>query len=139
MKYIAILLSFLIASPLMAADNTERQLALQYLTLTNMEGIINASLNEYDEQLFKNAPPSERTELRTMLENSIGWTATKNQLADLVTNLYTKEELKAYISFIKTPTGKSYNDKNSEFSKRYATFASENLQRLLKECCSQPK
>lgn len=139
MKYAAIFLSFLIASPLMAADNPERQLALQYLTLTNMEGVINASINEYDEQLFKNAPQSERTKLRTMLESSIGWNATKNQLADLVANLYTKEELKAYISFIKTPAGKSFNDKNSEFSKRYTTFASENLQRLLKECCDQKK
>jgi len=139
MKYIAIFLSFLIASPLMAADNSERQLALQYLTLTNMEGVINASINEYDEQLFKNAPQSERAKLHAMLENSIGWEATKNQLADLVANLYTKDELKAYISFIKTPAGKSYNDKNSEFSKRYTTFASENLQRFLKECCSQKK
>ena len=70
MKYIAIFLSFLIASPLMAADNSERQLALQYLTLTNMEGVINASINEYDEQLFKNAPQSERAKLFNFSINS---------------------------------------------------------------------
>ena len=57
MKYIAILLSFLITAPIMAADNTVRQLALEYLTLTNMESVLNASIKEYDEQLFKNAPP----------------------------------------------------------------------------------
>jgi len=123
----------------MAADNTEQQLALEYLTLTNMEGVLNASIKEYDEQLFKNAPQSEREKLHSMLENSIGWNATKDQLSELVANLYTKEELKAYISFVKTPAGKSFNDKNSEFSKRYTTFASENLQRALKECCSQKK
>jgi hypothetical protein len=140
MKFIAILLSFLLTTTSVAADDSHRKLAIEYLTLTKMEDILNASIKEYDDdQLFKNAPQEERKEFQTMLENSLGWDATKSQLTDLVVNLYTKEELKAYIAFIKTPVGKSYNDKNPEFSKRYTTLVSANFQRALKECCSQKK
>lgn len=138
MKYIVIFLSIFISTSLIAADNTDQQLALEYLTLIKMEDVINSSMKE-TEQLFKNVPQSEREKLHTVLENSIGWNATKSQLIELVVNLYTKEELTAYISFIKTPAGKSYNDKNPEFSKRYSAFLSENTQRALKECCSQKK
>jgi hypothetical protein len=140
MKYIVIFLVIFISSPLMAAENVEKpdqQLALEYLTLTKTEDMLNATIKEYDEQLFKNAPQSKRAKLHSVFEKTMGWNATKAQLAELVINIYTKEELNAYIAFIKTPAGKSGNDKSVEFSKRYAAFLSENLQRVIKECCSQ--
>ncbi len=138
MKYIVIFLSIFISTSLMAADNTDQQLALEYATLTKMEDMVNTSLKE-TEQMLKNAPESEREKIHKILENSIGWNAIKSQLIELIVNLYTKEELTAYISFIKTPAGRSFNDKNTEFAKRYSAFLSENTQRAFKECCSQKK
>ena len=122
-----------------AADPDQRQLALDYLTTSRVEDLINSSMNEYDEQLFKDATPEKRAEFRKFLKDAIGWDALKEQLIDLVLTLYTKEELEASIAYMRSPAGASMTAKGPEFSKRYASIGLSNLQKVIKDCCSQTK
>lgn len=69
----------------------------------------------------------------------MGWDATKDQLAELVMKLYTREELEASIAFMKSPAGASYTAKNEEFSKQFTTLIANNMQSVVKQWASQGK
>jgi hypothetical protein len=68
----------------------------------------------------------------------MGWDAIKDQLADLVVNLYTREELKAAIAFEKSRLGASITAKNELFAKQFADLLSQNMQRFAKNNSPQP-
>ena len=103
-----------------AADRPDRKLAIEYLKVSRVEQVINSSLDAYSQYLFKNVPDTDRVKLDKMLREVMGWDATKDQLADLVADVYTKAELKASIAFMKTPLGASATAKTDMFSTRFA-------------------
>jgi hypothetical protein len=121
-----------------AADRPDRKLAIEYLKVSRIEQIINSSLDTYSQQIFKNTPEADRAQLDKMMREVIGWEATKDQLADIVSDIYTKAELKASIAFMKTPLGASATAKGDAFSAQFAALLSQNLLKFIREHPVQP-
>ena len=132
------LLISLISFGVHASDKPDRKLALEYLKVSRYEQIANTSLDTYSQQLFKDLPDAERAQFDKMMQEVMGWEATKNQLADLVADVYTKAELKASIAFMKTPLGASVAAKNDVLSAKYSAFISQNLLKFIREHPIQP-
>lgn len=139
MKQIATLLVFFILSfGAHATDRANKKLAMEYLRLSRVEQIINASLDTYSQQIFKDIAEEDRIQIDKMMQEVIGWEATKDQLAELVVNVYTKAELRAAIAFMKTPLGASYTIKGDAFSAQFANMLSHNLVMFVRDHPIQP-
>lgn len=142
MKKITLMLALVLLSfNTYAVEKVDKNLALQYLKMSRYEEITNASIQQYETQLFSEAKPENKARIHDMLVGSIGWDATKDQLANIVMNLYTKEEIIASIAFMKSPAGASATAKSEEFSKQYTDAVFGNLQKLLakSKCCDKTK
>ena len=135
-KLITAFIIALVSSNVYAAEVIDKNLAIEYLKLSKTDEIINASIQEYETQLFANAKPEDKATLRKMMEDSMGWEAVKDQLVEVVINVYTKEEIVAYIEFMKSPLGASATAKSGEFSKQFTMAVSTNLQKVLAQCCA---
>lgn len=90
-------------------------------------------LDTYSRQMFKNLPDVDRVSLDKMMRDVIDWEATKDQLADIVANVFTKAELKASIAFMKTPLGASATTKSDALSTEFSTLVSQNLLKFMRE------
>ena len=121
-----------------AADKPDRGLALEFLEVARYEQVINSTLDTYNQQIFQGLPDAVRAQMDKMMREVMGWEATKNQLIDLVVNIYTAAELKAYIAFMKTPLGASATAKSDEFSKQLSTLLSQNIMKFISEHPVQP-
>ena len=129
MKRLYIVLTALLISNATFAFETskpDKKLVAEYLVAAKFEDAANATLAAIVERLPKNTPPEQLAALKNALNKTIGWDATKDQLADLVTNTYTKQELEAYIQFSKTPAGITYSEKITPFSKGFSEIVIQN-------------
>jgi len=124
-----VMLSFVVN----ASDRPDRKLAIEYLKASRFEQIINSSLDTYSQQMFKSLPDTDRVQLDKMIREVVGWDATKDQLADIVGDVYTKAELKASIAFMKTPLGASATGKGDAFSVKFSSLLSQNLLKFVLE------
>jgi len=111
-------------------ERTSRELALEYLKMSKFEQTVNASIDAYSLQLSEHLPEADKLQFKKSMQEVMGWDAIKDQLADLVVNLYTREELEAAIAFEKSRLGASINAKNGQFAKQFAALLSQNMQRL---------
>ncbi len=123
-----------------ASEDTERALAVKYLQVSRTEEILNSSIQEYETSMVKgDATPEQRAKVHELLESTMGWKAVEGQLADLVMQTYTKDELKASIAFMNTPAGASFTAKGGDFSKGFSAILAGNLQRAIKQRPSSEK
>lgn len=111
-------------------ERSDKVLAIEYLQVSKFEQGINAATDTYSLQLYGNMPEAERPQLKKFMQDTMGWDAIKDQLADLVVKLYTREELKAAIAFEKSRMGTSIAAKNEQFSRQFAELLSQNMQRF---------
>jgi hypothetical protein len=111
-------------------ERSDKVLAIEYLQVSKFEQGINAAIDTYSLQLYGNMPEAERPHLKKFMQNTMGWDAIKDQLADLVVKLYTREELNSAIAFEKSRLGASIAAKNEQFSKQFAELLSQNMQRF---------
>jgi hypothetical protein len=135
-------ITFLIISVLLcvnasATEKVSQNLAIEYLKIGKIEDVINASINQDEFQLLAKATAEEKAKFHNLMISAMGWEAIKDQLADLIMNLYTKEEIDASIAFMKTPEGASAATKQKEFSKQFAAIISKNMQQAIRHCCAQ--
>jgi hypothetical protein len=114
-------------------EMTNRELALEYLKLSKFEQTINASIDAYSLQLSEHLPEADKEQFKKSMQDVMGWEAIKDQLAELVVKLYTREELKAAIAFEKSRLGASITAKNELFARQFAELLSQNMQRLSKK------
>ncbi len=139
MKALVIFLACIaIALSASAADRPDKQLAFEYLEAAQYEKIISASIEGYNRQLSPQLPVEQRSQLQKMMNETLGWTATKNQLAELVTDVYTTEELKSFIAFSKTREGRSYNEKGADFSDKFSVLMARNMQKFVERNFAPP-
>jgi hypothetical protein len=120
-----------------AGDKVDTDLAIEYLKVSKIEGVLNATIKQYEDQLYADSKPLEKEIFHKVMVSSLGWDATKNQLAEIVISLYTKEEIDASIAFMKSPAGASATEKSEEFSRLFASVVAANMQKATAECCSQ--
>jgi hypothetical protein len=138
MKFLTVLLLSLAIAGCNAVNNkSNKELALEYLTLSGFKETIDASIDGYEFQLTKDATPEAKAQFRQLLTETLGWETTKEQLVEMIADTYTKDELDASIEFLSSPLGKSATAKNDIFAKKYAALVSDNMKKILAKCCPQ--
>lgn len=128
MKRLFMVVAFLGATlpAIVLAGDKDR--AIEYLKLSRIEEALAESMNTYDAQLLPNAPAGERAMLRKFMEETAGWDAIKDRLAEIVVAVYTPQELEASIAFMKSPLGASATAKSGEFSRQFSALLAANFQ-----------
>mgnify|MGYP000264598543 CR=1 FL=1 len=126
-----LLISLFLSINAFADDRVTKDLAIEYLELSKIEQIIDTTINQTETQMF----PDGDKGFNDMMGKAMGWDATKDQLVELIINIYTKEEIEASISFMKSPIGASATAKSEEFSKQFAILISTNMQKIMEKCC----
>jgi hypothetical protein len=109
---------------------SDKALAIQYLQISKFEQAINTAIDTYSLQLSGHISETERPQLKHYMHAVFGWDAIKDQLADLVVKLYTREELQAAITFEQSRLGSSITAKNEQFAKQFAELLSQSMQRF---------
>ena len=127
------LFSLLLSAGVVADDKVSKDLALEYLELSKIEQVINTSISHMESRMF----PDGNKKFHAMMEQAIGWDATKDQLVNLVVSIYTKEEIESSIAYMKSPIGASATEKSEEFSQQFSLLISKNMQEFIKSCCDQ--
>lgn len=114
----------------LADTRPSRQLVEQYLEQAHSEKAATAQVDGYVAQLAASASPEEKARMRDYLNATIGWKAIKDQYASLVETIYTAEELKAAMAFVRSPLGSSITRKNQRFAQEMAALIAANVQRV---------
>jgi hypothetical protein len=139
MRRIAVILLFLVFSTNgIGEELSDKELAIEYLQVSRLEPGVNAMIDAYSLQLYGNMPEAERQQLKKFMQDVMGWDAIKDQLADLVDKLYTREELNAAIAFEKSRLGASISAKNEQFSRQFTELLSQNMQRFARSNSLSP-
>jgi len=140
MKKITLALIFsLLSLNAYAEDKVDKNMAVEFLKLSKYEEVINASISQYEKQLFAAAKPEEKARYHDMLVDSMGWDAVKGQLANIVMNLYTREEIEASITFMKSPVGASAAAKSEDFSRQFTNVIAANMQKVFAKLRAENK
>ncbi len=139
MKSFLTTLALLFACATALADTApSKQLIEQYLKVAEPEKSIAAQVEGYADQLAAGARAEDRAQLLQYLNATIGWATIKDQYAALVGKIYTAEELKAAMAFLRSPVGPSIVKKNQIFAKELATLIAANVQRASIPVSSPP-
>lgn len=120
-----------------ADKKVTREMAIEYLKLSKIGDITNITRKQREKDFFTyipNAKPEFKSEIHRLSENTMGWQVTKEQLVDNVINLFTKEEIAAAITFLKSPVG----TKMGELNKYYARLSIANSKSFSQMCCHIP-
>ena len=134
MKLRVTLLSLIaLSASAVGSEPADKKLAMEYLEVSRFEQITDASIEAYSGQLFKNLPANERVSFEKIMRDTMGWAVVKQDLAILVTQMYTKDELKAFVTFAKSRHGASFNAKSVKFSDAYSALLARNLQRVMEQ------
>lgn len=137
MKSLVIGLALIITSASTFADiPPSKQLVEQYIKQAQAEKAINAEIEGYAQQLSANAGADEKARMAEYLNAAMGWNVIKDQYATLVEKIFTTEELKASLAFLKTPVGASITTKNQRFAQEMAALIATNAQRATKQLSS---
>jgi hypothetical protein len=130
-KIVAVLFACLMLSNnAFAGERPDKKLAIEYLEVSRFEQITNAMIDSYSRNLLMKFPQEEQQKLNKMLNDVLGWEGQKDQLAEIVIQVYTKRELQAAIAYMKSKLGASMTAKSEEFSNLYAAKIASNLQRF---------
>ncbi len=117
---------------------SDKALALEYLHVSKFEQAVDTAIDTYSLRLSGNMPDEEKIKFKKFMQDVMGWNAVKDQVAELVVRLYTREELQAAITFDKSPLGASITSKNELFSKQYAELLSHNMHQFAMQNTPQP-
>lgn len=111
-----------------AANATSTALAEQYLRATQVPEMLQAQIQAYTDEYAKNQEPAHRQRLHEYLERVMGWDALKDEYMGLVRSTYTDQEIKAFMQFANTPSGRSMRSKNTTFANKLAALSAKREQ-----------
>jgi hypothetical protein len=114
-------------------EKADKKLAIEYLRMSRFEQIIDATVDSYSQSMFKDMSSEDRAKFKEAMNATMGWEAIKDQLADIVIRVYTKQELKASIAYMKSKLGASMTAKGEQFSSMMAAQMSGNFQKFIQE------
>ena len=134
MKLVSLLIACLMLSVnAFASERPNKKLAIEYLEIARFEQITNTTIDTYSRDLFKEMPKEDQAKFNKLLNDIVGWEATKNQLAEIVLKVYTKQELTAAIAYMKSKLGASMTAKSEEFSNLYSAGIANNFKKFIQE------
>lgn len=141
------LLTFVLAatisfSTFAADEKMNTKLAIEYLVASKTDRVINTTIDSYVQQFakmedFKDMSAADHANLKKILYEAMGWEATKNQMAEIVVAMFTQDEIKAAMAFMRTKHGASLNAKQEEFSRQMVVVISKNLETAIAKCMEQ--
>lgn len=139
MKNAFMLLGCLVFSAnLCAQDMPDKALAIEYLQASRFEQVTKSTIDSYSQSLVTGASQEQQDNIRRLLNGVMGWEAQKDQLAEVVMRVYTRQELDAAIAYLRSPLGASMAGKVDEFSKLYAAQMAVNFQKFMREHTPAP-
>lgn len=103
-------------SVLAGAEDKHRQLAREYLEVSNQESMLNISINSMIDEIQLQDPKANRQEIRQFLESYMGWEVLKEPMISSATHHLTMEQLQDIIGFYKTQSGKALADKSVDMA-----------------------
>jgi len=112
-----------------AQEKVSKKMAIEFLEASQYPQIISDAIDSYVGQV----PVKNQAKFRQFMEQAMGWAIIKDQLANLVTRIYSREELEEYIKFSQSAAGKSINLKNIEFSKQFSLLLSQNVKKVINQ------
>lgn len=130
-KRFLLALAFCIPSLAFAHEAPSRERILEFLRLANMEQSLNASLDVMTQQMLPGMPPEEKQGFRCLMNRVMGWESMQADYVQAAQELYTREELDAYIAFLKTPLGAAINAKNEQLLRRLSELMASRFANLV--------
>lgn len=128
MRRFFVIVAFLGAALPALAQAGDKDRAIEYLKLSRVDEAIAETIETYEAQLLPNVPAEDQANLRRLMQETLGWDAIKDRLAEIVMNVYSPQELDASIAFMKSPLGASATAKSGEFSRQFAGLLAANFQ-----------
>lgn len=120
----------LMTSTVLAGEDTPKKLVADYIKAVKAEQLITAEIEASIQQFSANATPEQKTLIERYFNATMGWEAIKDQYAALIERVYTPDELRTILAFLKTPAGSSIGAKNVQFARDWATTLSKNAQKF---------
>ena len=142
-KLLTFILAAVISFSTFAADEkVDTKLAIDYLVASKTDRVVNTAIDSYAQQFakmegFKDMSAADHANLKKILYETMGWEATKNQMAEIVVAMFTRDEIKAAMAFMRTKHGASLTAKQEEFSRQMAVVISKNLEAAFAKCMDQ--
>ena len=118
-------------------NKPSKQLVMEYLTVSEFQKVADSVAANSIAQIPNDTRPEQRALTIKMIKRTLSWDATKDQVAELVANTYTKQELEAYISFAKSPAGVTFSGKTVGFTNGLSSIFRNNNIQLMKELSAQ--
>lgn len=127
-------LGVLTCMPCRAGDD----LAGEFIAASHAEDNLGALQAGYVEQFSTKATPEARANFARHLNASMSWNLVKDRYATLVAKTYSDDELRAAISFLQTPVGKSFAAKGPSFQEQLGLLLQANAEDFTKEAFAPP-
>ena len=115
MRRFSVLILLFLTSFINAADK-HRQLAIEYLEVSNQEAVLNITIDSMVNEITLQNPKANPQEVRSFFESYMGWEVLKNSMVDIAVNHLTIKQLQDIIRFYKTESGKVFADKTVDMT-----------------------
>jgi hypothetical protein len=131
MKKIVAAAALSMASALcMAGDVPSKDLVERYFKATQTQKMTEAQVDGYADQYAKGKDAAYKSKVRTYLNSIMGWDALKDEYAALVQETYSEKEIKAALTFMESPIGRSMSQKGIAFSNKMSAIAAKRAQQV---------
>jgi len=117
--------------PLAHAQESKYALVNEHIKLSKSKEMIEATNQTYAEKLSGGNAALEK-ELKTHFESYMGWSVMEEALFNVVSETFTKEELKTINTMMKSPAGQLYATKSITMGVKLSERISEGLENAYK-------
>jgi hypothetical protein len=124
----------LAAGPVLAGADTERELAEELLTLMNVKEMSEQALKEMSEVM----PPGEtpdaaesRQAMIDLMQKAMSWDGVKDDYIAIYADLFSEDDLRAYVAFFRSPAGRKYVETTPELTKRTMEVGAKRMQAIV--------
>lgn len=124
MKYILCLSLFWACAQGLAQELNHKQLALEYIELSNLKFSFTQQLEDLD---IEGLDPSEIRQFNEHLDNVFAWKNVKDEALIQVMENYSAKDLLEVNKFLKTPAGKLFTTKHPQIDQKLKDFLIPNI------------
>jgi len=134
MKIVRLVTLFIMASLISGhsfAEDEKTNLAVEYLKLSNTKTTIDETIEAYVTQFAAADPNTDKAEIREFFNAYMGWDVIKEPSIQIVSNIFTQEELEAVNNFYKTKYGTAFANKSPALSAAISEIIGQNLNKAM--------
>jgi hypothetical protein len=117
MTRLPLAVALVVCSSISFANPPSDQLVQEFIQHSRAEKIISEQIDATMDKLGSTLTPDVRKEVQRFYESTMGWSAIKDDYAGLVKKTYSADQLKAIVTFEKSPVGSSVAERDVAFSR----------------------